>query len=137
MNSSYTGRCACGAVSYEVTAEPAAMADCQCRQCQRDSGTGHQSHMVFVAAEVKTQGAVSHWQCVGDGGTVKQRAFCPTCGSHVYMTFPQNPDVFIVTPASLDDPSRYMPQVVTWTAAGNPWDHIDPALPKFEKMPPV
>jgi hypothetical protein len=111
------------------------MLDCQCRQCQRDSGTGHQSHLTFVAAEVKVEGEVSQWQIVGDGGTVKRRAFCPICGSHLQLTFPAMPDVFIVTPASLDDPGRYQPQLVSWTAAGQAWDHLDPALPKFDKMP--
>ena len=50
-------------------------------------------------------------------------------------TFPAVPAVFIVTPASLDDPSRYKPQLVSWTAAGQPWDHLDPALPTFDRMP--
>lgn len=53
------------------------------------------------------------------------------------MTFPDMPEVFIVTPASLDDPGRYQPQLVSWTAAGYAWDHLDPAVPKFEKMPPA
>jgi hypothetical protein len=105
------------------------------RQCQRDSGTGHQSHLTFVAAEVKVEGEASHWQTVGDGGTVKRRGFCPTCGSPVSLTFPDMPDVFIVTPASLDDPGCYQPQLVSWTAAGHAWDHLDPGLPKFDKMP--
>jgi hypothetical protein len=42
MNTSYTGGCACGAIRYEINGEPVVMLDCQCRQCQRDSGTGHQ-----------------------------------------------------------------------------------------------
>lgn len=136
MSKPYIGGCACGAIRYEITGEPAVMLDCQCRQCQRDSGTGHQSHLTFVAAEVRTEGEPSRWQTIGDGGTVKERAFCPTCGSSVYMTFPAAPDIFIVTPASLDDPSRFRPQMVSWTAAGFPWDHLDPSLPSFEKMPP-
>ena len=80
MSKTYTGGCACGAIRYETTGEPAAMVDCQCRQCQRDSGTGHQSHLTFVAAQVKVEGEASHWQTIGDGGTVKRRAFCLTCG---------------------------------------------------------
>ena len=136
MSQPYAGGCACGAIRYEISGEPAVMVDCQCRQCQRDSGTGHQSHLTFVAARVKVEGEASHWQSIGDGGTVKRRAFCPTCGSAVYLTFPDVPDVFIVTPASLDDPSRYKPQLVTWTATGHAWDYLDPALPKFDKMPP-
>ncbi|WP_075289255.1 GFA family protein [Pararhizobium arenae] len=137
MSIPYAGGCACGAIRYTIAGEPAVMVDCQCRQCQRGSGTGHQSHLTFVAAEVDIQGKASVWQTVGDGGTVKQRGFCPTCGSSVYMTFPAMPDVFIVTPASLDDPGRYAPQLTSWTAAGYAWDHLDPALPKFERMPPA
>ncbi len=135
MSKSYTGGCACGAIRYDVAGVPAVMVDCQCRQCQRDSGTGHQSHLTFVAAEVKLEGNASYWQTVGDGGTVKRRGFCPTCGSSVYLTFPDMPEVFIVTPASLDDPSRYNPQLVSWTRAGQAWDYLNPALAKFDRMP--
>ena len=137
MSKSYTGGCACGAIRYDIAAEPAVMVDCQCRQCQRSSDTGHQSHLTFIAAAVEAAGEASWWQTVGDGGTVKQRGFCPTCGSSIYLKFPAMPDVLIVTPASLDDPSSYQPQLVSWTAAGYAWDHLDPAVPKFEKMPPV
>ena len=137
MSKPYTGGCACGAIRYEIAAAPVAMVDCQCRQCQRDSGTGHQSHLNFFAAEVKLKGQESFWRSVGDGGTVKQRGFCPTCGSHVTLTFPDMPELFIVTPSSLDDPGRYRPQLVSWTAAGQAWDHLDPAVTKFEKMPPA
>lgn len=137
MTKSYNGGCACGAIRYEISGEPAVMVDCQCRQCQRSSGTGHQSHLTFIAAEVKVDGNASVYQTVGEGGTVKQRGFCSTCGSAVFMTFPEMPEVYIVTPASLDDPSRYQPQLVSWTATGYSWDHLDPAVPKFEKMPPA
>ena len=136
MTEPYTGGCACGAIRYSVTGEPVAMVDCQCRQCQRDSGTGHQSHLTFVGASVETTGQASHWETVGDGGTRKRRAFCATCGSPVYLTFPDMPDIFIPTAASLDDPSRYQPQIVTWTAAGQAWDRPDPALTQFDRMPP-
>jgi hypothetical protein len=45
------------------------------------------------------------------------------------------PENFAVRAASLDDPSRYRPQVVTFVARGYAWDHLDPALPKFDGMP--
>jgi hypothetical protein len=85
---------------------------------------------------VKAEGEAKHWVVVGDGGTVKSRAFCPTCGSPVYLTFPDIPEIFIVHAGSLDDPSRYKPQKVLWTAAGHAWDHLDPAAVKFDRMPP-
>jgi hypothetical protein len=72
---------------------------------------------------------------VADSGNVKTRGFCPTCGSPVYMTFAAMPEFFTIRAASLDDPGRYKPQVVTYTVRGYDWDQLDPALPKFEKMP--
>jgi hypothetical protein len=137
MSRPFTGGCACDAVRYHVTGEPVAMVDCQCRQCQRESGTGHTSNLVFTGATVKLEGQPSHWDATGDGGTVKRRAFCPTCGSPVYMTFPAMPDYFVIRAASLDEPERYRPQIVTWTDGALPWDRIDPSLTTFARMPPA
>ncbi|MBZ6079193.1 GFA family protein [Microvirga puerhi] len=137
MSEPYTGGCACGALRYKISAEPVMMGDCQCRQCQRESGTGHGSHLTFPRAAVEIEGEAAHWNLVSDNGTVKTRAFCPTCGSPIAMTFPDMPDYFVVRAGSLDDPSRYKPQMVFWSAASQPWDHIDPNLPKFDKMPPM
>ncbi|MCW4463119.1 GFA family protein [Sphingomonas sp. BT-65] len=137
MTEPYTGGCACGAIRYQVSSEPAMMNLCQCRQCQRDSGTGHAAHVTFVGAQVETSGQPSFWEMVGEGGTRKHRAFCPTCGSPVYIAFPDMPEVFVASAGSLDDPSRYHPQVVLWTAARQAWDHLDPALTAFDKMPPM
>jgi len=137
MSQAYTGGCACGAIRYEIDAEPLLMSDCQCRDCQRISGTGHGSYLSFEGRDkVKLSGEAQCRDTTGDSGNVKTRAFCPTCGSPVYMTFAAVPDQFIVHAASLDDPGRYRPQLVTYTASGHAWDQLDPALPKFDRMPP-
>jgi hypothetical protein len=136
MDKAYTGGCACGAIHYEISAEPVEMNDCQCRQCQRMSGTGHGSYLAFLRTAVTLEGEAKHWDAVGDNGTVKSRAFCPSCGSPVYMTFPAMPDIFVVHAASLDDPGQYKPRQIFWAAAGQPWDRPDPAVPKFDRMPP-
>jgi hypothetical protein len=136
MTESFAGGCACGAIRYEVAGEPVAMNDCQCRQCQRDSGSGHASYLTFSGAQVTLEGAPSSWDFAGDGGTVKRRAFCPDCGTPVYMTFPAMPNVFVIRAGSLDDPGRYRPDMVFWTETGQNWDHLDPRAVKFERMPP-
>ena len=134
----YVGGCACGAIRYEISAEPMASNDCQCRDCQRRSGTGHGSYLTFPSRkDVKLKGEATLWNVAGDTGNVKSYAFCPVCGSPVYLTFAAAPDLFTVHAASLDDPSRYKPQMVTYVVRGYAWDHLDPALPKFDKMPPM
>ena len=135
MTEAYSGGCACGAIHYEISGEPLVQNDCQCRDCQRKSGTGHGSYLTFLRAGATITGSATHWDIVADNGNVKTRAFCPTCGSPVYMTFSANPDVFTVQAASLDDPGRYQPQIITFAARGYAWDYIDPALPKFDGMP--
>lgn len=136
MTDAYTGGCACGGIRYEIAAEPLVMLDCQCLDCQKKSGTGHLSHLVYPRAAVKLTGTAKHWDMVADSGNVKTRAFCPECGSPLYVTFPANPDVFAVHAGSLDDPARFKPQFVTYVVRGHAWDKIDPALPKFDRMPP-
>lgn len=136
MSNAYEGGCSCGAIRYEVSAEPMMTSDCQCRQCQRDSGTGHCSYLTFPRAATCVTGEAKSYDFVGDGGTVKARAFCPTCGTPVFMLFPAVPDVILVRAGTLDEPARYRPQVVYWTSVGPVWDRLDPDLPKFDKMPP-
>ena len=45
------------------------------------------------------------------------------------------PDYFVVEAGSLDDPAGFAPQMVVYTSSGLAWDHLDPALPRFNKMP--
>jgi hypothetical protein len=137
MTKPYTGGCACGAIRYEISGEPVAMVDCQCRQCQHQTGAGHGSYLTFSSADRKVEGEPKSWQVVGDGGTVKACAFCANCGSPLFIAFPAMPDIVAVRAGSLDDPSRYKPQFVTWHAASHAWDHLDPALTKFDGMPPA
>lgn len=136
MSDAYTGGCACGAVRYEIADEPLVMNDCQCRDCQRRSGTGHGSYLTFAdKARVRVKGQATFWDIVADSGNVKTHAFCSRCGSPVYLTFAAMPDLFTIHAASLDDPGRYQPRLVTYAIRGHAWDCKDPALPKFEMMP--
>ena len=137
MSQTFDGGCACGAIRYSSAAEPLMMNDCQCRQCQYDSGTGHASYLTFPSAAVTLEGAAKTWDLVGDGGTIKRRAFCPECGTPVYLTFPAMPDLFVVRAGSLDDPGIYRPQVSLWHATAQPWDHLDPTVPTVPTMPPA
>lgn len=137
MSKAYTGGCACGAIRYEISDEPIVMNDCQCRDCQKVSGTGHGSYLSFPSRQrVKLEGMATHRDIVADSGNTKTHAFCPTCGSPVYLTFAAAPDVFTVHAGSLDDPGRYKPQMTTYRVRGYPWDQLDPAVPKFDGMPP-
>lgn len=124
-----TGRCACGAIRYSIIAEPGFAFHCQCRQCQRASGTGHASLFVVPKDAVKLEGELKFFAQTADDGATISRGFCPDCGSPMLGKSTGFPDVLIVTAASLDDPTRFTPQKVVFSASAQPWDHVDPALP--------
>ena len=75
------------------------------------------------------------WRVAGDSGNAKHHAFCPTCGTPVYLTFAAMPDLIAVAAGSLDEPDRFTPQVLTYGERGLAWDAIDPSLQAFERMP--
>ena len=137
MTRTYSGGCACGAVRYSTRHAPIFQNHCQCRDCQRRSGTGHGSYLTFPArAEMVITGETTHWEIAADSGNVKSHAFCPVCGTPVLLGFAASPDLIAVHAGSLDDPGRYSPQAVMYRISGHAWDHLDPALPKFDKLPP-
>lgn len=124
-----TGGCACGALRYSITAEPGFAFHCQCRQCQRASGTGHASLFVVPKATVAVEGEVKFFAQTADDGATISRGFCPNCGSPVLGKSTGYPDILIVTAASLDEPALFEPQKVVFSASKQRWDYVDPALP--------
>ena len=137
MASKVTGGCICGVVRYEYSAEPFFAGNCHCRDCQRASGGAGAAVFGVPKAALKITGPVKYHEVTGDSGQGIRREFCPTCGARL-VSFPSsNPDLATVAAGSLDDPSLYKPQVDIYTSSAQPWDVMDPKLPKFPKMPPM
>src|ERR1700752_733307 len=111
MPRTYSGGCACGAIRYETSSEPIFENHCQCTDWQKRSGTGHGSYLTFPRqAEVRLTGQATQWRVVADSGHDKIPAFCPTCGTPVYLTLAARPQLIAVHAASLDDPSQFNPR---------------------------
>ncbi len=137
MSDIHAGGCACGAIRYEAHGEPVFQNHCQCRDCQRRSGTGHASFRTFPRrGDVTITGTPRTWQVAGDSGNAKIHGFCGVCGAPVFLSLAAQPELIAVHAASLDDPGRFAPQAVTYRRSGQAWDRIDPALPGFDRMPP-
>jgi hypothetical protein len=138
MTMIYKGGCACGAIRYETGSAPIFQTHCQCRDCQQRSGTGHGSYLTFPRRDdVAISGQeASTWRVTADSGNDKIHAFCPTCGTPVYLTFAAMPELLAIAATSLDDPGQFDPQVVTYAMRAHAWDTMDPKLHKFERMPP-
>lgn len=136
MTKPYTGGCACGSIRYETSSEPIFENHRQCLDCQKRSGTGLGSYLTFPRrADVRITDEAKTWRVAGDSWNEKGHAFCPTCGSPVYLTSVAMPDPIAVHAASLDDPGRFEPRVVTYGVRSHAWDTIGSSFQKFKRMP--
>jgi hypothetical protein len=136
-NVNYTGGCACGAIRYKIAADPVMAFHCQCRDCQKATGSGHASALVFPRPAVEVTGSPKFHETPADSGNIGRRGFCTSCGSLVLGGSSGVPDLLCVFAGSLDDPSRFAPQAVLYHSRAQPWDIVDPALTTFPAMPPL
>jgi hypothetical protein len=139
MKIPFTGGCACGAIRYECTAEPIMMFKCHCRDCQRVTGGGFAPAILVPQDAFRlTRGRLRYQFTSSASGGKHKRGFCPDCGSR--MTggeSDERPSGFVgVTAGTLDDPSWFQPQMDIFVSDAQPWDQMDPAIPKFEQYPP-
>jgi hypothetical protein len=84
-----------------------------------------------------TRGQMRYHFTSSAGGGQHKRGFCAECAS--LLTGGENserPAVNVgITAASLDDPSWFQPQMDIFVSDAQPWDQMDPAIPKFEQYP--
>ncbi len=113
------------------------MGNCHCRDCQRASGGGYAPAIGVPRSAVKITGDVKYYESKADSGSIARRGFCPSCGSRLFSMPPFAPDLMVILASGLDDPSIFKPGMDIYTSSAQPWDHMNPALQKFPKMPPM
>jgi hypothetical protein len=137
MSTLLKGGCACGAVRYECSAEPLYAGHCQCLDCQRYNGAGHASGFGMTEDAVSMTGDVKFHDTTADSGGTVRRGFCPECGSPVMSKNSGPGNMLFIHATTLDDASLFKPTAVIYAASALPWDHMDPALAAFDKIPPL
>ena len=65
-----------------------------------------------------------------------QKALCGDCGSPLYVQVSTRPDLVGLRVGTLDDPSWFRAEADIFMQSAQPWDHTDPAIPKFDTYPP-
>jgi hypothetical protein len=137
MTAVRSGGCLCGAVRYESAGEPLFSLLCHCRDCQHQSGSAYVAAMRVPAAGFRlTKGEPKLYVSSSDAGNRVTRAFCPDCGSPLFIRVSARPDIVGLRVGSLDDPSEFRPEADIFVKSAQPWDHMNPDLPKHQTYPP-
>ena len=136
MAMTFSGGCTCGAIRYECSADPLMSVNCHCRDCQRASGSAFMAVVVVPKDALKiAKGEPKYHAVRADSGNMVSRGFCPECGAPLFTKLSAMPDIMAIKVGSLDDPSWYRPTMDIYTASAQPWDYMNPDVPKVPKMP--
>lgn len=130
-----TGQCLCGNVSYQIIAEPVGAGNCHCRTCQKAIGAPYLAALFVPYHALKITGDYKEYASLSTSGNTINRGFCPSCGCMLFGRNSGNDKIRPVNAATLDDPSIYQPRMDFWVADAQPWDYMNPNLPKFEENP--
>jgi hypothetical protein len=113
--------CSCGQLRVTVEGEPVRVSVCHCLACQRRTGSAFGYQARFPAANVEISGPATEWVRTSDEGEERVFRFCPTCGSTVYYTLPDAPDLVAIPVGAFADPSFPPPRISVWEARRHAW----------------
>lgn len=118
-----TGRCLCGAVTFELSGDLIATAVCHCDHCQRQSGGAFSVNLVAHESQLSLHGELKTYEERGELGddVYVRRRFCPECGSPIVSELAKTPGVIAVKAGVLDDRSTVLPNVEVWCVDRQPW----------------
>ena len=123
MSDALTGGCACGAVRFTLTGAPQFAFFCQCRDCQRMTGSDHAAQVCHMADGFAATGATRTWARDTQHGTTVTKHSCPTCAAPLWGTTTRAPGIVMVMAGALDTPAAVTPDRIFFADERIDWDH--------------
>jgi hypothetical protein len=115
--------CHCGQLRLEVEGDPFVVGMCHCLACQRRTGSAFGMQAAFTPEQVQVLGLYRTYRRISDESDRKPHDFhfCPECGSNVFYTEPDEPDLVVVSVGSFADPSFPPPTESGYDTRRQPW----------------
>jgi hypothetical protein len=134
MSETLQGGCQCGAIRYETTGAPLAVALCHCTMCRHAHAAPAVAWALFAQAQVR----FSHAQPTTYASSPEAaRGFCAACGTQISFTADYLPEMIDLAVGSFDDPVALAPQFHYWDAERLPWVEFTDRLPRHRGFPPL
>ena len=105
----HEGGCLCGNVRYRVTTAPSDVINCNCRFCQRSTGTAYMVETLFAKEDFAvTHGATKVYEHTSEGsGKTVYVNFCSNCGTKLFLAFDRFPTIVGIYSGTFDDPNWF------------------------------
>ena len=126
------GGCLCGAARYRADGEPINVRVCHCRLCQKALGAAFNARILFRQDQVRLTGRIGSINSSPD----LKRGFCSCCGTTLFSAR-DSLQAIGLTAGSLDQPSRFRPEMHIWVSSKQPWLVLADGLPQYPEAPPA
>ena len=135
---SWSGGCNCSKLRYTLKAEPMVVHCCHCTQCQRMTGSGFVINGVIETSnvEIKT-GSLKAFNLPSETGRKLIVYRCAECGTDIHTDYGGRETMIFVRMTTLDDPTRFGPDVPIFTRSKLPWISLPPQVPAYEAFYPT
>jgi hypothetical protein len=131
------GRCLCGKVEFKILSKPVSQGVCYCIPCQKTGGVlGSPLLVLNKKAFDCTLESLSFFSSASERGSTVCRHFCKYCGTHVFSTISDAPDILTVKVAALDERESFVPDYLVWTKRANPQCIFPRDVPSFLENAP-
>jgi hypothetical protein len=124
-----TGQCHCGAIRFTALVDPGKVFACHCADCQVISGGPLRAAVAVPVGQVTLTGSPKHYVKQAASGNRRAQAFCADCGTQLYATEADEPQVLNIRLGCVNERARLKPVVQVWRDSAMPWLHELDGIP--------
>ena len=127
--------CHCGQLRLEVEGDPFVVSICHCLACQRRTGSAFGMQAAFKPDQVQVSGRFEDYSRISDEEDRKEHLFhfCPDCGSQVFYTEPDEPDLIVVSVGAFADPAFPPPTESGYDSRRHRWFQLPDSLVGYDR----
>ena len=115
------GQCHCGEISFSAEIDPDQVTLCHCTDCQVLSGSPFREVAVAPIESFVLRGSPKSYVKVAASGNRRAQMFCPTCGTPLYGTAPENPTSVTLRLGCVKQRADLRPSKQVWQQSALPW----------------
>ncbi len=129
------GACHCGNITYTAEVDPERAGLCHCTDCQTLSGSAFR--MSAPATKEKfslLSGKPKIYIKTAESGGKRAQAFCPECGTSIYSSAVEDPQVFNIRLGTARQRREIQPKSQGWFRSSQPWVLSLSSIKQFAKQ---
>jgi len=112
--------CQCGDLRITASADPDFVIACNCKACQKRTGSPFGSGAYFKRSDLTITGAHNEWARSSAAGDAVDNHFCPQCGTSLFWGVGMRPDHMGLALGAFDTAAP-RPNRVVWAEERHDW----------------